>query len=79
LTWAARQDPLPPAKKVGREIDFGPTLTARQMVSNVKKLADGWEYDLVSIGYPGPVVHDRLVTQLTIWEKDGGASTSSTI
>ncbi|RZN24541.1 ROK family protein [Bradyrhizobium sp. Leo121] len=50
-------------EKVRREIDSGPTLTARQMVSSVKKLADGWEYDFVSIGYPGPVVHDRPVAE----------------
>jgi polyphosphate glucokinase len=49
---------LASGEKVKREIDSGPTMTARQMVSSVKKLADGWEYDLVSIGYPGPVVHD---------------------
>jgi polyphosphate glucokinase len=46
-----------------REIDSGPTLTARQLVSSVKKLADGWEYDVVSIGYPGPVVHDRPMAE----------------
>ena len=33
------------------------------MVSSVKKLADGWEYDVVSIGYPGPVVHDRPMAE----------------
>ena len=33
------------------------------MVSSVKKLADGWEYDLVSIGYPGPVAHDRPLAE----------------
>ncbi|MGX9428054.1 MULTISPECIES: ROK family protein [Bradyrhizobium] len=54
---------LASGEKVRREIDSGPTLTARQMVSSVKKLADGWEYDLVSIGYPGPVVHDRPVAE----------------
>jgi polyphosphate glucokinase len=42
-----------------REIDSGLSLTARQMVSSVKKLADGWKYEVVSIGYPGPVAHDR--------------------
>jgi polyphosphate glucokinase len=47
---------LASGEKDKREIDSGPTLTARQMVSSVKKLADGWEYDVVSIGYPGPVV-----------------------
>jgi polyphosphate glucokinase len=54
---------LASGEKAKREIDSGPTLTARQMVSSVKKLADGWEYDVVSIGYPGPVVHDRPVTE----------------
>jgi polyphosphate glucokinase len=50
-------------EKEKREIDSGPSLTARQMVSSVKKLADGWEYDVVSIGYPGPVVHDRPIAE----------------
>src|SRR5215813_2782711 len=54
---------LASGEKMKREIDSGPTLTARQMVSSVKKLADGWEYDLVSIGYPGPVVHDRPMAE----------------
>jgi polyphosphate glucokinase len=54
---------LASGEKEKREIDSGPTLTARQMVSGVKKLADGWEYDVVSIGYPGPVVHDRPMTE----------------
>jgi polyphosphate glucokinase len=42
-----------------REIESGPTMTARQMVSSVTKLADGWKYEVVSIGYPGPVVDHR--------------------
>jgi len=54
---------LASGEKDKREIDSGPTLTARQMVSSVKKLADGWEYDVVSIGYPGPVVHDRPIAE----------------
>jgi predicted NBD/HSP70 family sugar kinase len=29
------------------------------MVQAVKKLAQGWSYDAVSLGYPGPVVHGR--------------------
>jgi polyphosphate glucokinase len=54
---------LASGEKEKREIDSGPTLTARQMVSGVKKLADGWEFDVVSIGYPGPVVHDRPMAE----------------
>lgn len=46
-----------------REIDSGPSITARQMVSSVKKLASGWKYDVVSVGYPGPVVHDRPMAE----------------
>src|SRR5580693_8838308 len=44
-----------------REFASGPKMTAEQMVSGVRKLADGWSYDVVSIGYPGPVLHDRPV------------------
>jgi polyphosphate glucokinase len=54
---------LASGEKVKREIDSGPSLTARQMVPSVKKLADGWKYDVVSIGYPGPVVHDRPMAE----------------
>ncbi|MFK4525225.1 ROK family protein [Bradyrhizobium barranii subsp. barranii] len=54
---------LASGEKVKREIDSGSTMTARQLVSSVKKLADGWEYDLISIGYPGPVVHDRPMAE----------------
>jgi polyphosphate glucokinase len=41
----------------------GPTLTPRRMVSGVKKLARDWTYDVVSIGYPGPVLHGQLVAE----------------
>ena len=37
----------------------GPRLTPRQMVSKVKKLAADWTYDVISIGYPGPVLGGR--------------------
>src|ERR1700761_9498535 len=48
--------------KEKREFDSGTTMTAQKMVLGVKKLAEGWKYDAVSIGYPGPVLHDRPVT-----------------
>jgi polyphosphate glucokinase len=44
-----------------REFASGPTLTAQQMVSGVQKLARGWKYDVISVGYPGPVLHNRPV------------------
>lgn len=46
-----------------REFSSGPTLTAGRMVSGVKKLAAGWTYDVVSLGYPGPVLHGRPVAE----------------
>ena len=46
-----------------REIVSGPKMTARQMVADVKKLAKGWAYDAVSIGFPGPVLHGRPVAE----------------
>jgi polyphosphate glucokinase len=44
-----------------REFASEPTLTAQQMVSGVQKLAGGWKYEVVSVGYPGPVLHNRAV------------------
>lgn len=41
----------------------GPALTAKQMVAGVRKLAHGWKYDVVSIGYPGPVLRDHPVAE----------------
>jgi polyphosphate glucokinase len=42
-----------------RAVPSGPTLTPRRLVTAVKKLATGWTYDVVSMGYPGPVLHNR--------------------
>jgi polyphosphate glucokinase len=33
------------------------------MVSDVKELADDWAYEAVSIGYPGPVLQNRPVSE----------------
>jgi len=50
-------------QKQKREIVSGPKMTPRQMVSDVKKLAKDWSYDVVSVGFPGPVLHGRPVTE----------------
>ena len=31
------------------------------MISQIKKLVGDWKYDVVSIGYPGPVLRDRPI------------------
>jgi polyphosphate glucokinase len=50
---------LATGKRAHRQVASGPTMTAEQMVTAVKHLAADWPYEAVSIGYPGPVVHDR--------------------
>lgn len=37
----------------------GKSMTAADMVAAVKSMSDGLKYDVVSMGYPGPVVHDK--------------------
>jgi polyphosphate glucokinase len=54
----ASSDNLVPIK-----IPSGPTLTAAQMTKDVLAATKGWEYDRISIGYPGPVVHDRPLAE----------------
>jgi polyphosphate glucokinase len=54
---------LATGEKEKREIDSGPSITARNMVSSIKALASGWKYEVVSVGYPGPVVHDRPMAE----------------
>ena len=49
--------------KIHREFDSGPTLTPKQMVAGVKKLVADWNYEAISIGYPGPVLRNRPVSE----------------
>ena len=42
-----------------RKFESGPNLTPEEMVKNAKRIASDWSYDAVSIGYPGPVMHNR--------------------
>ncbi len=46
-----------------REFKSGPSLTAEDMVRKVKDLTGDWNYDVVSIGFPGPVVHNRPLAE----------------
>ena len=42
-----------------RSFPSGPKLTPKRMVARVIELAADWTYDVVSIGYPGPVLGGR--------------------
>jgi polyphosphate glucokinase len=54
---------LAAGEKERREFVSGPKLTAKQMVDRVKALAADWKYDRVTVGYPGPVLHNRPVAE----------------
>ena len=41
------------------KIESGPTMTPRELVKAVKANTSGWKYEVISIGYPGPVVHGK--------------------
>jgi predicted NBD/HSP70 family sugar kinase len=40
-----------------RKIPSGHSMTATKMVLDVKRSVKNWEYDVISIGFPGPVIH----------------------
>ncbi|MFI5209947.1 MAG: ROK family protein [Gemmatimonadales bacterium] len=46
-----------------RKFPSGPRLTPRLMVAGVRKMTPDWKYDVISIGYPGPVLRGRPVVE----------------
>ena len=50
-----------PGEPAKREFESGPTLTPKQMVDGVKKLATGWKFDSISIGLPAPIRNNKPV------------------
>jgi polyphosphate glucokinase len=42
-----------------RKFVSGPLLTPQQMVDRVMETTKDWDYDVLSMGYPGPVVHGK--------------------
>jgi len=45
------------------KIPSGPSMTARDMVRDVKEAVRKWAYDVVSIGYPGVVLLGKIATE----------------
>ncbi len=54
---------LATGQKTMRQFDSGPSLTPKKMVSQVRKLVSDWKYGAISIGYPGPVLLNRPVSE----------------
>lgn len=50
-------------EEVRRKFDSGSSMTPQEMVSGVKKAAVDWKYEAVSLGYPGPVLHGKPVSE----------------
>jgi predicted NBD/HSP70 family sugar kinase len=53
---------LATGQRTPTKLPSGPRLTPRQMVKEVLDATEGWSYDAVSIGYPGPVNRNKPVT-----------------
>lgn len=50
-------------QRVVKKFPSGPAMTPEQMIFNVRSLTKAWKYDVVSIGYPGPVLRGRPVVE----------------
>src|SRR5579872_604096 len=53
---------LATGQEAHRQFDSGASMTAEQMVAAVVAAAQGWDYDVISIGYPGPVLRGKIVS-----------------
>jgi len=45
------------------EIKSNRKLTPAEMIKQLRAAIRGWKYDAVSIGYPGPVLHERIARE----------------
>lgn len=50
---------LATGQRTARKTVSGPTTTPTKMVQDVKAMTKDWQYDVISMGYPGPVVLSR--------------------
>jgi ROK family len=53
----------PPGRATRLEIPSGPSFTPEQMAQQIRKRLKGAPYDVVSMGYPGPVAHGRILRE----------------
>lgn len=50
---------LATGRRVPLQLDSGPTLTPRRLVRDVLAATRGWRFDVITLGYPGPVRDGR--------------------
>ncbi len=46
-----------------RKADSGLKMTAAKMVAAVKEMAHDWDFDVIAMGYPGPVLHGKIARE----------------
>jgi polyphosphate glucokinase len=54
---------LATGQKEARKMPSGPTMTAGRMVRVVKACVKDWEFDRVSLGYPGPIINGHALRE----------------
>jgi polyphosphate glucokinase len=45
------------------KVPSGPKLTPETMVAGVKAATVGWDFDVIAVGFPAPVVHGRILRE----------------
>jgi hypothetical protein len=46
-----------------RKFKSGPDMGPRQMISELSAALEGWKYDVISIGFPSPVLNGRIASE----------------
>src|SRR5262245_1868490 len=46
-----------------RKFPSGPELTPDQLVAGIRSTAEGWDYEAISIGFPGPILCGQAITE----------------
>jgi polyphosphate glucokinase len=54
---------LATGRRVPIKIPSSPRLTPRRMVRAIREATAHWTYDVVSVGYPGPVIRGRIIKE----------------
>lgn len=54
---------LATGQRIKREFVSGSELTPKTLVAGVRKATEGWSFDVISMGYPGPVLHNRPLAE----------------
>ena len=54
---------LATGQRAKREFESGPELTPGQLVLRVRQITRGWDYEAISVGYPGPALNNRPVAE----------------